>query len=1223
MAERLSYELTDILGEYIVEALRAEDEIFWSFTETLEKGAASVQLVNLKKQEVVDKLKIVTEAEKEKNLKLTNELIDEVNILRSYCNRLEQAYPKHKVDFTNIQKPEPIKNVYSFFDHFNIVVNRIKDTSISAGVKKLAGFDGWKLNNEAAGELWMQLDEGIQTREKQQEDLFKQFEKFCKAEKEKAQAEINRFDKAESEKMQAQTKKHDALKAQMEQRKKKLMGDPRVKQIEKLLRKVGPMVGKPEGWKHYTPATRLPGELLIARSLMLSTWFSKKEQNEESEKKRAEYLDPFARQFSFYNPKVKGFVIPETYLVDYYLIFWAEADDGVYEPAGLFRDIVWRQMRFMPLKSTRSFFIDPKGLGKNMRELIKMTKDQGGCGVCNLVTQSDEITKTMAELRQYVTKVRQTLTVNGVVDTTQYNALPNVKAKIPYTTLVIHDFPAGFNSQALEDLDTILGQANACGFTVLVSRDKKDPIDDKAKKMFYENEYGRHLEYRGEKCVYHDGDFKLPMRRMVVEPSQDFIDEFNAAYSYRPPVKSGFFEHMTKEYLAKPFARSSEQEIRFPFAVDTEGKLQNLVLDSDLKSYGLIIGGVGAGKTSLLHTIINSAAIHYSPQELEMWLIDYKLTSFDFYKRNPLPHLRHIVMDESDVLTYSVVDELRIEYAHRQRLFKKAGAKDFADYRAKGHKLPRLLVLIDEAHLMSQALADDPDYKLYMQNIIAQARYTGINILLADQKYSALGGFSGCLDNMYVRICLKNDISQVKDTLSVYNLSNVSEEVAAKINAMPAAAAGTMIYKHEERNPDDPQTKLVHYDHISCLYAPTDAFRTSVEGVCAKSDMGDAFCQIYEGPARLPYSQQSVDRYEQRNPMKPNEGERFYIGSPRGMGKCFSFSLKNEDEGENILLVGNQNELRGPLVANCIRNALRHGYHVVVLIPRASMFYKKNKAFVHALAQEFGQQVEFYTEYAEICRYIGLKANMLKALDEDDSDDFEQDEQTFVVCLGTDDLYKKMDDDSNTQAKAWANHGKAPVQQEEPFVQKKEPADISFWDGLLGNIEQLLKLEEEENEHQESESPEEEQKGGRFDDSIEALQALLGLSSDTEVRHLEELGAELDPVFQNTCAKSIGQTDGLEGYNAISDLNILIRDGWKLCFHTLLTVNSANGLKNMHGIKLSGNFNHRLALPMAPEQGSSFLYYTKALKNMADEGDQIGAVYEYMGGNGQRFIPYL
>ena len=93
MAERLSYELTDILGEYIVEALRAEDEIFWSFTETLEKGAASVQLVNLKKQEVVDKLKIVTEAEKEKNLKLTNELIDEVNILRSYCNRLEQAYP--------------------------------------------------------------------------------------------------------------------------------------------------------------------------------------------------------------------------------------------------------------------------------------------------------------------------------------------------------------------------------------------------------------------------------------------------------------------------------------------------------------------------------------------------------------------------------------------------------------------------------------------------------------------------------------------------------------------------------------------------------------------------------------------------------------------------------------------------------------------------------------------------------------------------------------------------------------------------------------------------------------------------------------------------------------------------------------------------------------------------------------------------------------------------
>ena len=119
-----------------------------------------------------------------------------------------------------------------------------------------------------------------------------------------------------------------------------------------------------------------------------------------------------------------------------------------------------------------------------------------------------------------------------------------------------------------------------------------------------------------------------------------------------------------------------------------------------------------------------------------------------------------------------------------------------------------------------------------------------------------------------------------------------------------------------------------------------------------------------------------------------------------------------------MLLVGGQNELRAPLVVNAIRNAIRHDYHVVVLVPRASMFYKKNKDFIISLAEEFGKKAEFYTEYPEICRYIGLKANLLKSLD--DADELPESRRTFVVCLGVEDLYKKMDDDPNTQAKAWA-----------------------------------------------------------------------------------------------------------------------------------------------------------------------------------------------------------
>lgn len=1211
MAERLSFELTTILSDYLGDAVKIHQEGVLNDLD-IQSFAQEAEAEHQKQvSAATEKYIFAVEEKKEANLKREAELDRDIGILRNLRDMLEDVYPRYKVSFNDITMPWRITDLSDFIDHMHCVCKRIKDTTLTAGLKKLTGWDGWKGNNQAAAELWLQLDDALDRWTAEKDALFPSYQEFLNTQTVALNQEKARIAAALKKKLDAKSAENKPILAGFEKRKQKLMGDPRIKAAEQKLKQVGPMIGNPDGWLHYTPAAKLPPELLMGRSLTLSADLHGYKWHPESKLTPAEYLDPFARQFSFYNPKVHGFVMPETFLIDYYLILWAETDDDVSPPAGLYRDIVLRQMRFMPLKSTRSFFIDPKGLGKNMKELIKLTKEQGGCGVCSLVTQSDDITSTLAELRKYVTKVRQTLTVTGMIDTTQYNAQPQFTEKFPYTTLVIHDFPYGFSSQALDDLSTLLEQANACGFTILVSRSKNDPIHNNAKALFYHSEKGRRLEYRGEKCVYHDGDYHILLRRMEVTPSNEFLSEFNEAYSYRPPVKNGFFDHIPTESLAKPFVGSAAKEIRFPFAVDAQGNAQDLVLDSDLKSYGLIIGGTGAGKTSLLHTIINSAALHYSPQELEMWLIDYKLTSFDFYKRNPLPHLRHIVMDESDVLTYSVVDELRIEYSRRQRLFKQAGAKDFADYRAKGLPLPRLLVLVDEAHLMSQALMDDPEYKLHMQNIIAQARYTGINILLSDQKHSALGGFSGCLSDMYVRISLKNAIEQVKDTLGVYNMSSVSEDIAHSIHSMPAAAAGTMIYKHEERNPDDPKTKLVFFDHISSLYAPTDAFREAIEAVNRKTEPGDYLCQIYEGPARLTYSRPDIDHYEQRNPKKPNEGDRFYIGSPRGMGKCFSFSLKSEDEGENILLVGGQNELRGPLVANAIRNALRHDYRVVVLVPRASLFYKKNKESVIALAEEFGQQAEFYTKYVDICRYIGLKANALKRLDADDSDEFPEPERTFIVCLGSDDLYKKMDADPNTQEQAWAGHIQAPAPQ--PAAPK-----VQFdFAALMTTINQRLSENEEEEKAVASAGG---RPASRYSAGIGELAQLSALHAEDT---MEELGADAGADFPATRPLSIGSTEGMQGYNATKDLFWLIRDGWKLELHTLFAVNSSNGLKNMNQIKLSGNFNHRIALPMAAEQAGSFLSYTKSLKAMADEGDQIGAVYEYMGSNGQRFIPYL
>ena len=44
----------------------------------------------------------------------------------------------------------------------------------------------------------------------------------------------------------------------------------------------------------------------------------------------------------------------------------------------------------------------------------------------------------------------------------------------------------------------------------------------------------------------------------------------------------------------------------------------------EMLSNALLCGGVGSGKTNLLKCLITSLSLNYSPEDLEMWLVDMK-----------------------------------------------------------------------------------------------------------------------------------------------------------------------------------------------------------------------------------------------------------------------------------------------------------------------------------------------------------------------------------------------------------------------------------------------------------------------------------------------------------------------------------------------------------------------------------------------------------------------
>lgn len=120
--------------------------------------------------------------------------------------------------------------------------------------------------------------------------------------------------------------------------------------------------------------------------------------------------------------------------------------------------------------------------------------------------------------------------------------------------------------------------------------------------------------------------------------------------------------------------------------------------------HALLAGRIRSGKSTLLHTAITSLALTYSPAEVELYLLDFKVgVEFEVYARHGLPHARVIALETDPEFGLSVLQGLAEELDRRATLFKAASDRfsvnvpNLSVYRSVSEAaLPRILLIVDE-----------------------------------------------------------------------------------------------------------------------------------------------------------------------------------------------------------------------------------------------------------------------------------------------------------------------------------------------------------------------------------------------------------------------------------------------------------------------------------------------------------------------------------------------
>jgi hypothetical protein len=853
------------------------------------------------------------------------------------------------------------------FQKLHEMALRIEDTSLSAFVKRLSGTEGYSSKADMVTEYLDSIEAGRLYLEGE----VNKSRKYLAQEKSASDMEYNRDRAILEQKKSSYYSQNDHIYNQsqcsLETKLLNAINNPRLAIYEEnLIFSLEQLGAFDDTWSTYEPSVTYPSDIMLG-----AVTVPLKIPSPVDLMVQEKMPTSFKPERGICVPMTVGTDTPLRLLVNYDERCKSIVMEGI-------QSIILKWIRFMPPYSFSITYIDPIDRGTNLGKLQRL-EEITSWDICKKVYASrEDITKRLKELEHFVDITCSRLA--GIRSAYDYNS--SIEPEIVQHLIVFNDYPEKIDRAAEEALDVLINNASKCGISMIFT--KKGNLSELPPIVL--NSFLRiNASVNGNTIPIDNKMYDFQFDNLC-STCEEFIDGAKAIYNEGFKVDNSFGHYFT--FAAFNGYKESTDSLYIPFAVDSRKRLVELELGGALTAHALLSGSTGSGKSTTLHMLITSIVLNYHPDDVELWLVDYNKVEFAEYITNMPPHVKLIGLENGAEFTFSLLEKLNEECQRRMELFKSVGVSDITEYKKTFgvNSLPRIILIIDEFHQMTQAIQNEPEYVLILENILSEYRKFGLSCVFSDQAISV--GLKGLTEKgkkqIRTRIAMANDMSEIRETLSLDN-SYYDETLKNKINRMDK---GDVIFKRGFKDSSG-ETQIV-IDKYRTVYTTR---KERVDSIAyAKTHLVSGYRKtevlIVDGKGRKTCDEDAIQKYETVYGGPTSGNIPIYVGTPANLNPFFSFALCDRLDS-NIMVIGSDTEMRASVVLFTVSCFARlDDYEIVIIADEKDELYRQYRKELESLQSS---RIHIVTEASRVCPYADGLLDRARQ---------ENQPQTLLVWLG-------------------------------------------------------------------------------------------------------------------------------------------------------------------------------------------------------------------------------